>query len=220
MSIPRGGIRIAMKEPLQINPVKGESLSEASRAFRWAARRAFQLSLQAGSGGNISLRLGPNLFLTKPTGMDLRDCRGSDLVLINAQGQVLEGTVKPTKEVMTHLGIYSVRPDVSGIVHYHAPYCTAYAVKNRPLPLPTLHARRILKDLPLIPVYPEGSPELALAVLEAAKNPDVSGILLADHGLMALGPTLTQAQYTAELMEESARIAWLAGLIEAPCTKV
>lgn len=204
---------------MQINLVKGAALAEASQAFRWAARRAFQLGLQAGSGGNISLRLGSNLFLTKPTGMGLKDCRGADLILINGRGHVLGGKAKPTKEVMTHLAIYTVRPDVNGIVHYHAPYCTAYAVKNRPLPLPTVHARRILKEVPLIAEYPEGSPELALAVSEAAKNPDVSGILLADHGLMALGPTLTQAQYMAELMEESARIAWLAGSIEAPCTK-
>ncbi len=200
----------------EIKAAAAEEHLKAARAFRWAARRAFLLGLQAGSGGNISLRVGPNLYLTKPTGMGLGDCRGSELVLINGQGQALEGVSKPTKEVMTHLAVYTVRPDVNGIVHYHAPYCTAYAVKNRPLPLPTLHARRILKNIPLIPVCPEGSPELARSVSEAAKNQDIFGILLADHGLMALGPTLTQAQYTAELMEESARIAWLAGLIQHP----
>jgi L-ribulose-5-phosphate 4-epimerase len=205
-----------MNKPEGLKSVAAKKLSEAVGAFRWAARRAFHLGLQAGSGGNISLRLGPNLYLTKPTGMGLGDCRGPELVLINGQGQALEGAAKPTKEVMTHLAIYTVRPDVNGIVHYHAPYCTAYAVKSRPLPLPTLHARRILKNIPLIPVCPEGSPELARSVSEAAKNQDVCGILLADHGLMALGPTLTQAQYTAELMEESARIAWLAGLIQHP----
>ena len=67
------------------------------------------------------------------------------------------------------------------------------------------------KQIPLIPEYPEGSGELAQAVREAALDPEVVGLLLAGHGLMAIGPTLQQAQYTAELMEESARIAWLAG---------
>ena len=147
-----GSIKKFMDEPEGLNLVAEKKLSKAAHAFRWAARRAFLLGLQAGSGGNISLRLGPNLYLTKPTGMGLGDCRGSDLVLINGQGQALEGVSKPTKEVMTHLAIYTVRPDVNGIVHYHAPYCTAYAVKSRPLPLPTLHARRILKNIPLIPV--------------------------------------------------------------------
>lgn len=200
-----------MDKPEEMNLVTEEKRLEAARTFRWASKRAFQLGLQAGSGGNISLRLSANLFLTKPTGIGLRECQRFDLILIDGQGQVLEGTVKPTKEVMTHLAIYRVRQEVGGIVHYHAPYCTAYAVKNLSLPLSTLHARRILKDVPLITTHPEGSSELARAVSEAAKNKEISGLLLADHGLMAMGSTLQQAQYKAELMEESARIAWLAG---------
>jgi L-ribulose-5-phosphate 4-epimerase len=186
-------------------------LAAALKLFRWAARRAFQLGLQAGAGGNISLRLGPEIFLTKPTGLGLTECRRSDLVLVNGEGRVLEGKTKPTKEVLTHLAVYRVRPEVGGIVHYHPPYATACAVSNRPLPLPTVHARRILKRVPLIPEYPEGSGELAEAVREAARDPEVTGLLLAAHGLLALGPTLRQAQYTAELLEESARIGWLAG---------
>jgi ribulose-5-phosphate 4-epimerase/fuculose-1-phosphate aldolase len=190
-----------------------EAFKSAVQAFRWAARRAFQLGLQAGAGGNISLRLGPDRFLTKPTGLGLTECRGANLVRVNGQGQPVEGQAKPTKEVMAHLGIYEVRPEVSGIVHYHPPYTTSYAIRNLPLPLPTLHARRVLKQVPLLPEYPEGSHELAQAVREAARDPEVSGLLLAGHGLLAMGPSLRQAQYTAELMEESARIAWLARFI-------
>ena len=190
-----------------------EALGSAVQAFRWAARRAFQLGLQAGAGGNISLRLGPDRFLTKPTGFGLTECRGANLVWVNGEGQPVEGQAKPTKEVMTHLVIYEVRPEVGGIVHYHPPYATSYAVRNLPLPLPTLHARRILKQVPLLPEYPEGSNELAQAVREATRDPEVSGLLLAGHGLLAMGPTLRQAQYTAELMEESARIAWLARFV-------
>ncbi len=190
-----------------------EEYPKAAQAFRWAAERAFKLGHQAASGGNISLRLGPDRFLTKPTAIGLKECRGADLVLIDGQGRGLEGKANPTKEVMTHLSVYGVRPDVNGIVHYHAPYCTAYAVAHKPLPLPTLHARRILKDVPLIAEYPEGSPELARAVSEFARNREVSGVLLAGHGMMAFGPTLQQAQYIAELMEESAHIAWLTGSI-------
>lgn len=189
---------------------KPENSAAALKLFRWAARRAFQLGLQAGTGGNISLRLGPDLFLTKPTGLGLTECRRSNLVLVDGAGRVLEGKNKPTKEVLTHLAVYQIRPEVGGIVHYHPPHATAYAVSNRPLPLPTVHARRILKHIPLIPEYPEGSGELAQAVGEAAREAAVVGLLLVGHGLLALGPTLRQAQYTAELMEESARIGWLA----------
>jgi ribulose-5-phosphate 4-epimerase/fuculose-1-phosphate aldolase len=103
---------------------------------------------------------------------------------------------------------------VHGIVHYHAPYATAYAVKGQTLPLPTVHARRILKEIPLIAEYPDGSPELADAVAQAFENREVLGLLMVDHGLMAVGPTLQQAQYRAELMEDhKLRAFWLVDLI-------
>lgn len=189
--------------------VSQKDFLQAAEAFRWASRRAFQLGLQAGTGGNISIRIGPDRFLTKPTGVGLFDCLDSDLVMVDIQGRPLEGHTKPTKEIQAHLGIFQRRPDVHGIVHYHAPYATAYAVKGQTLPLPTVHARRILKEIPLVAEYPDGSPELADAVAQAFENREVLGLLMVDHGLMAVGPTLQQAQYRAELMEESARIKWL-----------
>jgi len=186
-----------------------KDLQGAARAFRWAAQRAFQLGLQASTGGNISIRIGPDRFLTKPTGIGLTECWHSDLVLVDGRGSPLEGHDKPTKEVQVHLAIFQVRSDVHGIVHYHAPFATAYAVRGLALPLPTLHARRILKEVPLIAEYPEGSPELAAAVARTCEDVEVVGLLMANHGLVAVGSNLQQAQYRAELMEESARIGWL-----------
>jgi ribulose-5-phosphate 4-epimerase/fuculose-1-phosphate aldolase len=61
--------------------------------------------------------------------------------------------------------------------------------------------------------YPEGSDQLAVAAAQAAVSPHIAGLLMKKHGLMALGDTPRQAQYRAELMEESARIAWLAQFI-------
>lgn len=186
-----------------------KDIREASKAFRWASRRAFQLGLQVSTGGNISIRIGPGRFLTKPTGLGLFDCLDSDLVIVDAEGRPLEGHAKPTKDIQVHLAIFQKRPDVNGIVHYHAPYATAYAVKGQTLPLPTVHARRLLKEIPLIGEYPEGSSELADAVVQAFEDKEVTGLLMVNHGLLAIGPTLQQAQYRAELMEESARIHWL-----------
>lgn len=186
-----------------------KDLQQAAKDFRWASQRAFQMGLQASTGGNITIRMGPDRFLTKPTGVGLLDCLESDLVMVDNRGRPLEGHAKPTKEIQAHLAIFQRRPDVHAIVHYHAPYATAYAVRGKALPLPTVHARRILKEIPLIAEYPDGSPELADAVAQAFENKEVLGLLMVDHGLMAVGPTLQQAQYRAELMEESARIRWL-----------
>ena len=186
-----------------------KDLLRAAEAFRWASQRAFQLGLQSSTGGNISIRIDSGLFLTKPTGIGLAECLDSDLVLVDSQGHPLQGHAKPTKEIQGHLAIFRVRSDISGIVHYHAPFATAYSVKGMMLPLPTVHSLRILKKVPLISEYPEGSPELAAAMALACKDVNVVGLLMANHGLMAIGSTLKQAQYAAELMEESARIHWL-----------
>jgi len=186
-----------------------DDLLQATEAFRWASQRAFQLGLQASTGGNISIRMAPGLFLTKPTGIGLAECLDSDLVLVDSQGHPLQGHAKPTKEVQVHLAVFRVRSDIRGIVHYHAPFATAYSVKGMTLPLPTVHSRRILKKVPLIAEFPEGSQELAAAMARACEDVNAAGFLMANHGLMAIGSTLKQAQYTAELMEESARIHWL-----------
>jgi L-fuculose-phosphate aldolase len=192
-----------------VETIPQNELESAFEAFRWAAQRAFDLGLQTSTGGNISIRAGAGHFLTKPTGLGLLECQASDLVLVDSEGRSSKNHAKPTKEVNVHLAIFQTRPEIEGIVHYHAPYATAHAVRGLDLPLPTIHAKRILKQVPLIGAYPEGSAELATAVAQTFKEKQIVGLLMANHGLIAIGPSLKQAQYRAELMEESARIAWL-----------
>lgn len=199
-------------QPMTLSPTHSQRLEQAVAAFLWAARRSLRLGLQASTGGNISLRVSPARILTKPTGLGMAECRPADLVLVDDKGGILKGG-KPTKEIHAHLGVYRERPDLGAIVHYHAPFATAYAVAGLPLPVPTLHAARILGQVPVVPPHPEGSLQLAEATVRALADPECKGILLARHGLMAAGPTLRQAQYLAELMEESAKIDWLSRLL-------
>jgi L-ribulose-5-phosphate 4-epimerase len=194
--------------------------SKVAEEYLWAVRRSFQLGLQTGSGGNITLRLGTDRFLTKPTGVGLVDCGVDDLILVNGKGEVVEGAAPPTKEILVHLSLFEVRSDVNAIVHCHASYATAYAVRGRTLPLPTIHAKRILGKIPLVEEYPEGSDQLAYASANAAMDPNVRGLLMKGHGLIALGGSLRQAQYRAELMEESARIAWLSQFISQCASEI
>jgi L-fuculose-phosphate aldolase len=194
--------------------------SRAAEEYIWAVGRSFRLGLQAAAGGNISIRLGSDRFLTKPTGLGLVDCGVDDLVLVDGKGEVVEGTGQPTKEIGVHLALFGVRLDVQAIVHYHSPYATAYAVGGKPLPLPTVHARRILGRIDLVGEYPEGSDQLAAGVARAAAQPDVKGLLMKGHGLMTFGDSLRQAQYRAELMEESAHIAWLSRFISGSAPEI
>ena len=155
------------------------------------------------------MKLEDNLFLVKPSGLSLYDLQTQDLILADGNGIVVQGNAKPTKEIGTHLSIYRVRAEVGGVVHYHPPYATAFAVRARTIPLLTVHGKRILGRLPVIPEGEEGSEELGRMVEEAFANPSIKAVLLAGHGILAAGRHLTEAQNLAELVEESAKIAFL-----------
>lgn len=193
-----------------------DQMAELRLLFVEMCRRAFSLGMQIASGGNLSLRLGHDRFLVKPGGRSLGELGPEDLLVSNEAGEVVEGRGRPTRELASHMAVYRARPTMGAVVHYHSPFATAFAVSGRPLPLPTVHARRTLVEVPLVHPPGEGSPELALALENVFTRPEVRAVLLAEHGILAAGEDLRKAQNTAELVEESARIALLASLLERP----
>jgi len=179
------------------------------------ARRAVNMGLQSGMGGNLSLRAGSR-FLMKATGKSLYDLTDDDIVLVDASGKVQGGGGIPTKEVRFHLGIYRTRGDVNGIVHYHAPFATTFAAKGIPIPTHTIQAKRSFPSMPVVPELEDGSAELADQVVGAFWDPEVNLVLLAGHGLVAVGKTLEEAEALAELAEETAKIAISMRLLDLP----
>jgi ribulose-5-phosphate 4-epimerase/fuculose-1-phosphate aldolase len=191
--------------------------NRARERFVALGRRAFASGLQRSTGGNLSLRLDDRRLLVKPSGFALIDLAPADLLLCDIEGRVLAGAGKPTKELASHLAIYAANPEVGGVAHYHPPYATAYAAGRVPLPLPTVHAQRKLGRVPLVDPPGEGSPALAAALGRLFADGGVRAALLAEHGVIAAGRDLDQAHNLAELVEESAQVAWLAaGLRHAP----
>jgi len=170
------------------------------------------MGLSVGSGGNISRRLGAR-FLIKASGCSLYDLSEENLVELGEDGAVLNEGCIPSKEVLLHLGLYRLLPDVGGIAHYHSPCCTAFAVRGMPIPPVTINARRCFPGMPVVPELPDGSRELADAVVEAFRDPEIRFALLAGHGVVSVGRTLTEAHILAETAEESARIAILSNLV-------
>jgi L-ribulose-5-phosphate 4-epimerase len=185
------------------------SWPDKRKLFLRICRRAFETGLQVSTGGNLSMMLGRDVFLVKPSGISLYDLEEADLLITDPAGKTVEGSGKPTKEIGTHLSIYRARPDVGGVAHYHPPYATAYAVRGKTIPLLTVHARRILETVPVISPGPEGSEALSLEVQQTFANPRIKVALLAGHGILAAGADLVEAQNLAELAEETAKIAYL-----------
>ena len=189
------------------------SVAEFTKELIRIADRAVDLGLQTGTGGNISMRAGSN-YVVKASGSSLYHMSETDILVVDASGKILSGAGRPTKEIRFHLGIYRAREDVGGIVHYHAPFATAFAVKGLRIPALTIHAKRYFPKMPVIPELQDGSQELADAVVHAFADREVGLILLASHGIVAVGKTLFDAQTLAEMAEETAKTAIFARLLD------
>ena len=180
------------------------------------ARRAFARGLQTGTGGNISIRLGcGDAVVIKPSGVGFAECSEDNLQIVDLDGKVIDGdgSLKPSKDMPFHVGIYKVRPDVHGIVHVHSPWATSWGSVGKEIPTPTVHSRAKLKRIPLIPVGPDGGNQTPESIVEAYRDPTLRAAILQDHGSVAVGKTLLSAQQVAELIEETAQIAAVTRMI-------
>jgi L-ribulose-5-phosphate 4-epimerase len=199
--------------------MKGEderiaSLKEELSAF---SRRAFNRGLVSGTGGNMSVRIpDTDKVLITPSGISLGDIEPEINLLVNLEGSVVDSPpgLKPSKESSFHLAAYRTRPDVMAIAHLHPPFATAFANKGRPLPLVTVSSRVVLKDVPWVESALPGSRELYEFVCEALeKHPGVRALLMKEHGVLTLAADLKTAYYLTDLVEDTAKIAYVASHI-------
>ena len=180
--------------------------------------RSFNRGLVSGTGGNMSVRVqGTDEVLITPTGICLGDITPEMNLLIRLDGTILESAwgLKSSKETGFHLAAYQLRPETGAVAHLHPPYATAYSNKMKPLPLVTVSARGVLKEVPWIESAPAGSAELAKYVQEGLRSfpTQVRVILMREHGTLALGSDLSNAYYLTDLAEDTAKIAFIEGNI-------
>lgn len=183
-----------------------------------ASKRAYTRGIQTGSGGNVSARIpGTNTMLVKASGGSLGDCTPEGFIITDFEGNVVEGTGKPTREALLHGYIYKLRENVNSVVHVHAPYAIGWSSSKKDLPLVTWHSRlKMSADIPTVDVHAGMVREEDVPMIEAmfAKCPDTPAFILADHGIVAMGKDPLAAEHTAELIEETAQVAILDRLVE------
>ena len=174
------------------------------------------LGLVAATWGNISIRLPENKgVVITPSGMDYYNINPEDLVVLDLQGNVLEGVRKPSSEKLLHLTIYRRRPDVQAVVHTHSSYATAYAVVRKPIPALVEDLAQIVGGNVEVAHYASpGTQELADHAVEALA--DKMGVLLANHGVVGVGKDLTEALRVCQLIEKTAKIGIMARIIGDP----
>lgn len=151
--------------------------------------------------GNVSVRTARGFLLT-PAALPYRETAPSDLVEVALDGAVLAGTRRPSSEWRMHAAIYAARADVGAIVHTHSPHATALACARRGLP--AFHYMLALAGgaVRCAPYATFGTAELARYAVEGLT--DRRATLLANHGVIAVGPTLKSARAVAVEVENLA----------------
>jgi ribulose-5-phosphate 4-epimerase/fuculose-1-phosphate aldolase len=168
----------------------------------------FQRGYSVGSAGNISVKL-ENGFLITPTNSCLGRLKPERISRLDA-AFVHVGGDAPSKEVFMHRAFYAARPEAGAVVHLHSTMATAIACLPGADALPLLtpyFVMRIGRRLPVVPYYRPGDAAMEPAIEAAAR--DARAVLLANHGPVVSGRTLTDAVYAAEELEEAAKLALL-----------
>ena len=181
-----------------------------------ASKRAYRRGIQTGSGGNVSARVpGQEKMIVKASGSSFEDSTTEGFVITDFDGNLLEGTGKPTREALLHGYLYRLCPWAGAVVHVHSPYAIGWASTRKPLPRVTWHSKlKICSDLPTLDVPSamvrlEDFP-LVKALYDA--EPELPAFLLAEHGVVALAKDAINAEHLAELVEETAQVAYLEAL--------
>ena len=183
------------------------------REISFYSRMAFERHLISGTGGNLSIRVpGTATALVTPTAVSLNDVQPAEVILVDLEGEIIDSPLglKPSKETGFHLVAYKLRPDIGALAHLHPPYATAYANLMQPLPLVTVSARGVLKHVPCVETAIPGSGELLQQVRRGiADNPGINALLMREHGILAMGKEMKNAYYIADLVEDTAKIAFV-----------
>jgi L-ribulose-5-phosphate 4-epimerase len=160
--------------------------------------------------GNVSARDPESgLVVIKPSGVRYDELRPEDHVVVNLQGDVVEGDLKPSSDTASHLYIYRHRPDVNGVVHTHSPYATAFAAMGRPIPVYlTEMGDEFGCPIPCAGFTLIGDEEIGRLVVENIGSSPA--VLLKQHGVFTVGPTAEAAVKAAVMTENVAKTVWLA----------
>ncbi|HZG50413.1 MAG TPA: class II aldolase/adducin family protein [Thermoleophilaceae bacterium] len=172
-----------------------------------AAHEMLRLGLVAGSSGNVSAREGDSIVIT-PTGLPYRDLTEDDLVTLSADGELLEGRREPSSERRVHLAVYAARPDAGALVHTHSVHATAWSFLGEPLDTGTEELALAAGGAVRTARFAEtATDEIARACVDALG--ESGAVLMARHGVLALGGSPARALDAATVVERQAHIAWL-----------
>jgi L-ribulose-5-phosphate 4-epimerase len=186
-----------------------------------------RLGLVAFTWGNVSARdAATGAIAIKPSGLPYDNMNAEDMVVVDADGRVLEGRRKPSSDLATHLELYRAFPSAGGVVHTHSIWATVWAQACREIPaLGTTHADYFRGAIPCTPALSvpqiEGAyeKETGLAIVEHFRRSGIDpaqmpAVLVAHHGPFVWGPDADTAVHNAAVLEITAQMAFLTNQLQ------
>jgi len=169
--------------------------------------------------GNVSeIDRTKNLVVIKPSGIAYEKMEKEKMVVVNLNGKVVEGDLKPSLDTATHLELYKNFPDIGGIVHTHSPWATSWAQAGKSIPCyGTIHADHFYGEVPCTremkdsEIEGEYEKETGKVVVETFKNIDpeeIKAVLVSNHGPFVWGEDSHQAVKNSVVLEEIAKMAY------------
>lgn len=177
--------------------------------------------------GNVSgIDRESGLIVIKPSGVSYERMTAADMVVTDLEGNVMEGTLKPSTDAPTHRALYKAFPQAGGIVHTHSTHATAWAQACRPIPcLGTTHADHFYGAVPVTRKLTEEETandyeyNTGIVIAESLKGMDpmsMPAVLVASHGPFTWGTTPADAVHNAVVLEEVARMAAISVTLADP----
>jgi L-ribulose-5-phosphate 4-epimerase len=171
--------------------------------------------------GNVSgIDREQNLVVIKPSGVPYEELSIEDLVIVDLEGRIVEGDLRPSSDTPTHLALYRAFPLIGGVVHTHSPWATTWAQAGRSIPaLGTTHADYFYGEIPCTREMAKEEIERAYeletgnVIIETFEEEGldplaIPGVLVFNHAPFSWGKTANQAVHNAVVLEEIAKMAF------------
>ncbi len=190
-------------------------MEEKKRLLEYA-KKAYREKLMAGTSGNMSIFCREdNCMVITPSSYDYDIMELEDVVVIDLDGNLIEGIHKPSSEWKMHAEIYKHLPDTGAVVHTHSPYATSFAVLRREIPVVLIEMIPFLKGSVEVSDYAkQGSAQVGLNAVPILKNKNAC--LMANHGALTIGESIEAAYINSVYLEDAAKIYHLACIAGTP----
>ena len=179
--------------------------------------------------GNVSaIDRATGLVVIKPSGVSYENMKPSDMVVVDLDGKVVEGTLRPSSDTPTHVVLYRAFPEIGGVVHTHSTYATAWAQAGLDIPnIGTTHADYFHHDIPCTADMTEAEVKgdyewetgnVIVKRFEGMNPNDTPGVLVKNHGPFTWGKDAAEAVHNAVVLEQVAKMAFIAKTVNPNLT--